>query len=387
MSIIFTLGAIYLVQITLFHFYRISSLITGIMFALMFGEFSLKLLNFEAIPTEILNIVIFAILFYLSLMKPNGEFFKKYIWEYKTSLMIPAVLTLATVFISLMFVDFDLNIAIILLLVLGVISLSTNSMTVDFFKLHNLDKEKVSKLFFAKAILHNVSIILFFTTLLAIFDTGSISLLDISAVFGTILGFLIFAIAFSRYAYPLITTKLKLRNNNLILLALLGNALFLSCIANFIGLNFIIGVFLSSLLIPEKFLKITLIEPIRETVGKVNNYIFVPIFGLIIGLNIDVAILFDYDLFIPFLVLAVATLSAQAIFGSIFFRIMGMKQLERLILLFGSFVKAELSLIILIISLNYGIIDGDIFTSSIILIAILNLFSWYALNSLKMEKN
>jgi len=387
MSIIFTLGAIYLVQITLFRFYRISSLITGIIFALMFGEFSLKLVNFEAIPTEILNIVIFATLFYLSLMKPNGEFFKKYIWEYKTYLMIPAILTLVAVFTSSMFVDFDLNIAIILILVLGVISLSTNSLAVDFFKSHNLEKEKVSKLFFAKAMIHNISIVLFFTTLLAIFDTGSISVLDISAVFGQVLGFLVFAIAFSRYAYPFITTKLKLRNNYLILLALLGNALFLSCIANFIGLNFIIGVFLSSILIPEKFLKITIIEPIRKTVGTINNYIFIPIFGLIIGLNLDVSILFDYDLFIPFVVLAFTTLSAQAIFSSISFRMMSLKKIDRLILLFGSFVKAELSFIILLMSLNYGIIDGDIFTSSIILIAMLNLFVWYSLNSLKMEKN
>jgi len=385
MTIILTLSILFIAQITLFYFYRISSLITGIIFALMFGEFSLKLVSLDAMPIALIDITIFMILFYLSLMKLNGEFFKKYIWKYKASLILPTILTMVAVFITALAIELDTHIAFIMILVLGVISLSTNSITVDFLKSYNLEKSEIYKLFFAKALPNNVLIVTLFVTLLAIFDTGSTSILDISMVFGTVIGFIILSIAISRYVYPRVAQKFK--NSNIILALLLFNALLQSCIADFMGLNFIIGVFLSTLFIPEKFLKITVIEPIRTKVGNINNYIFVPIFGLAIGLNIDISIIFDYDLFIPFAILTITILIAQTIFGVIFFRYIGLAKKERTISLFGSFSKTELSLIILLMSVSYGLIDGDIFTSSIILISVLNILTWYSLKSINMEKN
>lgn len=385
MEIIYILTALFIVQIALFHFYKISSLITGIIFALIFGEFSLKLINIDAISPIFIDIIIFMIIFYLGLTKPNGEFFKKYIWQYKNSLITPTILTMIALFGSAIFMDFDMHIAIILVLVLGVISLSTNSIAIEFFKSHNLEKSEVFKIFFAKALPNNLIIITLFVTLLAIFESGSTNILDIFIVVGTILGFIIFSLAISRYVYPRFAQKYK--NQNIILIILLINAVFQSCVANFIGLNFIIGVFLSTLFIPELFLKMKIVEPIKNRVANINNYIFVPVFGLIIGLNLDLTIFSDYELFIPFVILTITILLAQFISSSIAMKFVGLSKKDRDITLFGSFAKTELSLIILLISISYGLIDGDIFTSSIILISALNIIAWYKLKSINMENS
>jgi Kef-type K+ transport system membrane component KefB len=285
---------------------------------------------------------------------------------------------MTTLFIIALSIDLDISTTLILILSFGAISLSTNSIAIQFIKDKELG-ENVYKNFFAKALPNNIIVILLFTTILAIFNSGSTSALDIIITILTIVGFIVISMMISRYGFPRISQKIK--NENGLIALLLVNAIIQSCIADLMGLHFLIGTFLSSLFILEKFLKGTVVKPIQEKVANINNYIFIPILGLTLGLNIDVSILFDYELFVPFAILTVTVIVAQAIFSYLFFKVD-----YRKIHILGSFSKAELSIILLFISVSYGIIDGDIFTSSIILLAILNLLSWFFLNSIKLEK-
>lgn len=377
------LAILVIVQIALYHFYRISGLLSGVLFASIFGGLSLNFIDNSSFPTELLNGVIFMIVFYLSLMKPNGEFFKKHILKYR-NLIVPTLITMVISLSTAIYIGFDTHIALILVFAISIISLSTNSISIDFLKSNELEKSELSKIFFAKALPNNGLILVLFVSLLAIFDGGSTEILDIFLAILKVSLFVVISLGVSRYIYPRISQKIK--SPNLIIVLLFGNALIQSLIAYSMGLHFIIGLFLSNLFIPEIFLKLKNLEPIREKVGNFNNYISIPLLGLAVGLNLDTAILFDYELFIPFAILTTVILVTQFISSAIFVRFLGLKSGERDFISFGSFAKAELNIIILLISMNFGLIDSDIFTSSIILISFLNLFAWDSLKSINLQK-
>ncbi len=378
----FTFFAIWLLQVVIFYFYRVSGILTGVLFGLIFGSLSLDLLNMETIPPYILDAVIFMAIFYLGLTKPSGEFFKKYIFQYK-NLILPTIATMLIVFGVAIAINFDLHIAIILVFALSVVSLSTNSVSLQFLRENNFVNSNLWRIFFAKVISNNFIIVTVFVTLLAIFDGGTNSIFGVSLAVVKTISFLIVSLAISRYIVPRIIQKLT--NIYFVSAILLLNGLLQVTIAHFIGLHFMIAVFVSTLFIPEMFLKQALLEPIRENFGKFNNFLVTPLFGLFIGSSISTNILFDRELFFPFLAITFAILLTQYVSNKFIIRFTNLKDFEKSILLIGSFAKTDLSLSILIISLHFGLIDGDIFTSSIILLALLNLLPCYLLKNISIN--
>ncbi len=385
MSIIFTLSVLFIIQITLFHFYRVSALVTGAIFAMIFGELSLGIINYEAISNYLVDGVIFMILFYLGLTKPNGEFFKKYIWQYKKSLLAPTLITVASLFSIGLFLEFSIDVALLIVLALSVLSLSTNSIVLNHLKELELQKSEISKIFFAKALPNNMIVIVMFITLLACFSNQCETFSDSVTPFVQVLGFIAISFAISRYVYPRVSQQFK--NINIHLVLLLINAGFQSYIATLLGLHFAIGVFLSTILIPELFLKMKTLEPIRDRVATLNNYTAVPLFGLIIGLNIDIGVIFNYELWIPFGILSITLFLIQYLSSFLSLIMLPLNSQEREIVIFGSFAKSELAMVTLLIALSYGVIGGDIFTLAIITMSIFNVIAWHKLKSANMEKN
>ncbi len=376
------LFAIWLLQVALFHFYKISGILSGIILSLMFGELSLNIISTSSLPPYLLESTIFMALFYLGLTKPNGEFFKKYLWQNR-KMVIPTLAVMLIIFVVAIIMNFDLHIAIILVFAFSVVSLSTNSVSLQFMREHNLEKSEIWKIFFAKVISNNFLIVVMFVTLLAIFDGGSDSIFGIATAILKTLIFLIISVAISRYIYPRIAQNIKLLP--VIGALLLINASVQAVIAYFIGIHFMIAVFVSTLFIPELYLKVNIIEPIRNSFGKFNNYFTSPILGIIIGLGIHTNILFDRELFLPFLTIILAILIVQYLSNKAIMRFSGLKETEKRILSIGSFAKTDLSVSILVISLYYGLIDNDIFTSSIILLAMLNLLAWHWLKYVEIK--
>jgi len=376
-----TLLVLFIFQIVMFHIYKISGLLSGVLLALVFGSLSLDIIG-TAIPEEVVIATTFALLFYAGLNIPTGEFFKKYIVQYKTLSVVPTLITLLGTFLISLALDFDTHIAMILVLVFGLISTSVTSVAVEYLRAGELQKNQIYKLFFSASLPNNVLIIGLFVTLLAIFDTGDSSFIGVGLALAKVILFVVISIAVSRYLYPRVIHSLKINSSDLSLGLLFINAVIHSLIAYSLGLHFLIGALTSSLFIPEKFLKATTLEPILKRVGTVNSYIFIPILGLMIGTEIDSAILFDYDLFIPFTILTVSIIAIQFVSSLFTATFNGLSPRERKFIAFGSFAKTEIALLMLYISLSYGLIDFDIFTSSIILLGMLNLFAWHNLKIL-----
>ena len=94
-----------------------------------------------------------------------------------------------------------------------------------------------------------------------------------------------------------------------------------------------IAVFVSTLFVPEIFLKQALLEPIRENFGKFNNFLVTPLFGLFIGSGISTNILFDRELFFPFLAITFAILLTQYVSNKSIIRFTNLKDFEKSILL------------------------------------------------------
>ncbi|EJF06490.1 Kef-type K+ transport system, membrane component [Thiovulum sp. ES] len=381
MGVFITFGLIIAVQILMFHFYRISGLLTGVLFGVIFGPMSLKLLGCQSINymDSLMTISIFMLVFYLSLTKPGGEFVKRYVMQYKF-IALPTILTMLVVYLVnvLYFENFAPEIGIILVLAFGIVSVSVNSIAMRYLKEQGQLKENVCKLFLAKALPNNFFIIAVFVTLISFYGYGDHSFIGFSIATGKTVLFLFIALAISRYVYPRIARFVK--GDISILLLLLANALTLSGIAYLMEIHYIIAIFSSTLLIPEVHLKFATVEPIRKKVGILNGYLFVPIFGLAVGLNIDLGILFDYSLFIPFVILTITIWVAQYLFSLLTLRFDGIEKNDTKFITYGSFAKTELALIILLFSVSYGIIDPEIFTASVIVLAMSNLFAWHELH-------
>jgi Kef-type K+ transport system membrane component KefB len=365
----------------MFHIYKISGLLSGVLFALIFGSLSLDVIGVD-IPVEVVTATTFALFFYAGLNIPTGEFFRKYIVQYRTLSVVPTLITLLGTFIVSLLLNFDTHIAMLLVLVFGLISTSLTSVAVEYLRAGELQKNGIYKLFFSATLPNNILIIGLFVTLLAVFDTGDDSLIGISLALGKVILFAVISIAVSRYIYPRVVHSLKVANSDINLVLLLINAVIQATIAHYLGLHYLIGALTASLFIPEKFLKASTLEPVLNRVGTINSYVFVPVLGLMIGTEIDSAILFDYDLFIPFTVLTVSIVAIQFFSSLITATFNGLSPRERKFIAFGSFAKTEIALLLLYISLTYGLIDFDIFTSSIILLGILNLFAWHNLKIL-----
>jgi Kef-type K+ transport system membrane component KefB len=118
-----------------------------------------------------------------------------------------------------------------------------------------------------------------------------------------------------------------------------------------------------------------------------NNYTAVPLFGLIIGLNIDIGVIFNYELWIPFGILSITLFLIQYLSSFLSLIMLPLNSQEREIVIFGSFAKSELAMVTLLIALSYGVIGGDIFTLAIITMSIFNVIAWHKLKSANMEKN
>jgi Kef-type K+ transport system membrane component KefB len=381
MTVFLAFSTIFAVQILLFHFYRISGLLTGAVFGLIFGPLSLKILDCQSIlyMDGLMTISIFMLIFYLSLTKPGGEFFKKYVIQYKF-IALPTILTMTLVYLVNVFYfeNFDPQIGIILVLAFGIVSVSVNSIAMRFLKEEGLLKENVCKLFLAKALPNNFFIIAFFVTILSFYDLGDYSFIGILLAILKTVAFLFLALAISRYLYPRISRFVKGEFQTLLLL--LGNALLLTGIAFLMELHYMIAIFTSTLFIPEVHLKINLLEPIRKKVGIINGYIFIPIFGMALGLNMDLNFLTDYSLLLPFAILTITIWLGQYIFSILTLRLDGIERQDSNFITYGSFAKTELAIIILLFSVSYGIIDPDIFTLSILVLALSNIFAWHKLH-------
>jgi Kef-type K+ transport system membrane component KefB len=361
-----------------------SGLLTGVIFGVVFGPEALNVLHQNPDFDLITTVSIFMLLFYFGLTKPSGEFFRKFVMSHKM-ISFPTVLSIPIIFALVSYYEyFDTAIALILVIAFGSMSVSVNSVTMRYMKNHELFKEDVFRIFLAKAIPNNTIVVFIFVSLLALFDLGDVSTIGVSTAVGSVALFTVISFVISRYLYPRVATYLK--NNYLIISLLLLNAMLQSTIAVYMDLHFIIGVFLSNLFIPELFLKAKNLDPIRKKTGVLNGYLFVPIFGLAVGLNIDVGILFDYDLFLPFLFLASTIIVVQYILSIWTLKFEGVSLRDTTIITFGTFAKTELAIIVLLFSVNYGAIDGEIFTSSIILLGFLNLLAWYTLGRIDLKR-
>jgi Kef-type K+ transport system membrane component KefB len=399
-EILITFFVIVILQSLLFSRFRISGLLSGAIFGIIFGELSLNLISYTSEMDILMEIAIFFVIFGLSLVIPSGEFFKKYVWTHKSLAVIPTLLTAFVVFIVSMSLDFALHISMILVLIFVTVSTSLNSVATNYFRVQNLEKSHISKLFFVGAVPNNLFSLSIFMILLSIFDSGDVSLTGIILPILELVLFIFIAIVLSRYFYPLaffkpldiLDRKLHRKkdnrfthNTNLVILLLLINALILGFIGTLFGFHAFFGAYLSTIFIPEKFLIAPLKEKVSSRINYINGLIFMPILGLILSQNIDAGILFDYELFIPFVVLTVSIIGVQFLSNLILSRINTLTVFESLVVSVGSIAKAELALIMLFIFVSYGLIDPEIFTSSVILIVILNLISWIGFEKIKQS--
>ncbi|HIO70379.1 MAG TPA: hypothetical protein EYG60_00440 [Campylobacterales bacterium] len=359
---------IVLVSMGLFYLFEIPTILSSVIFGLMFGTLSLKLIDISSIPNFLIEFSLFGIFFYLGLIRPGGEFFKKYILQYRSPIFLSTSLTIMVSLGVGLYLDISTYLTIVTIFVFGTTALSTNSVALSYIR-----DGDIYKIFIAKSMINNIVILTLFLLFLMLLFTPQVGTVVTLKMLGKILGFVAISLVISRYIYPRIFHKVQ--NPNIHLIGLLLNSILQSYIADTIGVYFIFGAMLSSIFIPEIFLKSRILEPLKSRVAKFNSYTLYPIFGLVISLNIEIVA--PIQVFEQFATILFATIAIGYLFTYISLIFTPLNPEERKLATLGTLAKDDISLVLIYLSFKYGVINQDIYTLSLFSIALLSLSVWY----------
>jgi hypothetical protein len=354
-------GLVLIFPMMLRYCFRISAVLTGFVLAVLFGNQLLDILSVNDFQQILIDIAFYVAVLYFALVKPNGDFLRKYLWEYRNIAIFSNLLFIVASLIYIYFYE-DFIEGFIILLAFGVVAVSSNSIAFNFLHLRNI-KDEYHKAFFASAIFINVLLFLLFFTLLDNFSVLNFAI------------FLIISLILSRYIYPRISMLFK--KPILVLIVIFLNSFLQIYIASFFDIHFLVATLLSAIFIPERYLKIRILGDIQRRLAITNNYFSSTILGVLAGLNIDFSVFINYDQIFDFADLVSTILGINFLAGFIFLYFSNIPKEDRsnFLDLFSS--KVELSIIILLLALNFNFINQATFSLSIATLAILNLYSWY----------
>jgi len=143
-------------------------------------------------------------------------------------------------------------------------------------------------------------------------------------------------------------------------------ALFSAYLAEAFGLHAVIGAFMGGAAISG--VPLAKIEDVQSKVSGISYGIFIPIFFALIGLSVDFSAIAGAGLF-TFLVIVMA-LSGKLIGGFIGARAVGFNSHDSLIFGVGVMPRAGIELVVISVGRSMGIIDDQVFSAIVLMIAV-----------------
>jgi len=253
-------------------------------------------------------------------------------------------------------------------------AVTSTSISLSVLKEMGLVKSKVTQIILTASIVDDIFGLLMLTIITLIATTGDLNYVQISYTIILIVIFFIFCILFGTYVFPLINAK-NSRNSNAQSLSLVAYCIFFSWLAEFVGLESIIGAFLAGLLIKDEY---------KANYNLINQFgrIFTPMFFIYAGMQVNIIEATSFKI-----LTYVAIFSAFAIFSKVFCGIFLPKTINKWLVGFGMIPRGEIGIIFAITGKQLGVIHQEVFTAILMMIMITSILTPILLNILAKHEN
>ncbi len=265
---------------------------------------------------------------------------------------------------------FDSNINLCLFFGAAIAATSTG-ISVRIFKDYNLINSRACQIVLASSIVDDILSLIILTYIIAIATTGNVTVNNLLIIFPKVIIFFVVLYIGIKKILPRII-KMHTMDNSLSLTVIIFICMLSSWLAHFVGLSSIIGAFLAGLFMDKTYFKdkYYLIYPFV--------WIFVPIFFIYSGMQIDIAGLIDYDtlklaLFLSIIAIVTKIIPPLIIKNQSSF-------LDKLTIGLGIAPRGEIGLIIALTGKGIGIINDYCFNIITIMVILTSLVSPILLN-------
>ncbi|MFT7184533.1 MAG: Kef-type K+ transport system membrane component KefB [Oceanicoccus sp.] len=238
------------------------------------------------------------------------------------------------------------------------LSITAVAISARLFKDTKLTKTRVAHTVMTAAVMTEIVVLVFLSTLLDVHETGTfmlkavaLDLLIFLAYFG-----IVFYVGhhYFKYLYKIVYKGNKGFTFSIIV------ALTLAVIAELIGLHFIIGAFLAGLFLHQEIFEEEVFNKIEDRTFGLSYSFLAPVFFASLAFHLDFSVLSTLPVF--FTIILLVALVAK-VFGSGFTAYwLGMSKVESFTVGLAMNSRGAVELIIATIGLQAGIIDADVFS-------------------------
>ena len=231
----------------------------------------------------------------------------------------------------------------------------------DIGKIHTAE----ARIIIGAAVIDDILGLLILAVVVALAETGQVSIPDIAMMFGLALGFLVVAMAIglttARWLFELVN---RMQVRGVLVTAAFAFALLLGYLADLVGLAPIVGSFAAGLILSKTNQFDTIVDRIKPVAD-----VFTPIFFVSIGAAVNIAILNPMNptnhetLLIGGGLFAIAVAGKVASGFAVFWR-----KLNRLAVGMGMVPRGEVGLIFAQIGLLAGVLTQDVFSAILIMV-------------------
>ena len=256
------------------------------------------------------------------------------------------------------------NAALVVGIVMGTTALVTTSRFVTDLNLLNT---RLGQTLMAVSLLSIIVVLVFFSAILGIVDSGGVKLGAIALVLGKALAFLVLIVLLGIYVFPLLG-KLHEKverhpgSTDELTVAILF-AVGVAFVAEMFGLSFILGAFLAGLFLREEMFEKDTFANVLSAVRDAALGFLAPIFYVSAGFMVSFSALRN-----PALVTTVIVVSLLGKFlgGLVFSMLAGRKWREATVIGVGMNARGSIDIIVAGVALQKGIISRDIYTALIL---------------------
>lgn len=257
----------------------------------------------------------------------------------------------------------------------SVFAVTSTSISLTVLKEMGLIKSKMAQIILTASIVDDIIGLLLLTVITLMATNGNLNYTQLSYTAILILLFFIFCVFFGKYVFPIINRKSS-DSSNAQSLSLVAYCIFFAWLAEFVGLESIIGAFVAGLLIKDEY---------KVNYNLINQFgrVFTPMFFIYAGMQINII-----DAIGLKVMQDVAIFTVFAILSKIFCGIFLPKSINKWIVGVGMVPRGEIGVIFAITGKQLSIINQTTFTAILMMIMITSILTPLLLNLLvKHEKN
>jgi Kef-type K+ transport system membrane component KefB len=247
----------------------------------------------------------------------------------------------------------------------GALCSSSTGMTARVFKEMNRMETPEAKMVMSAAVFDDVLGLVLLAILSGVVSAGELQFGPVSILLLKAVLFLTAVVLTGLYVMPYIIKPIeKLDPQNIRLLFPMILLLFMCWLADYIGLAMTIGAFAAGLMITEKLFSST--EDLHQTVEKLIapiEGVFVPVFFVLMGIQVDIMLLADFK------VIGIGLLiTAAAILGKLGAGLLLPKPINKLVIGIAMIPRGEVALIFMSIGKTLGVINAQFYAIIVMVI-------------------